>query len=707
MATGMIIDGIAASEAIDSSGEILSVEGCDISDLEEGKGVLNWEHRGEDAHGASPNDIVGAITYAKKIYKAADCEDDRQRMYWDRVKLPLIYVKCRLFDGSGHPGAIALAAMIRDYHSNGQPVLVRYSIEGSTLEKEGNHLKRSVARRVAATIKPCNKSCHSGVLEDPNNPKGESKPAEKDILEDIATRKFEHPSLMRLGGDAEFEVDPLVQETELAKTLTAGSTNAAPGTLTGGAALQREELSERAKKIHEMTNTAKAAVRDWDGNGDFKAFLKSRLPEADDEFLDNFADLAEEYKVKKSMQKSEIDLAELQQLAKFDRLALNLNRLLRKAEDETGIEANPEAPKLVRWQGNLMRPGSAIGLAKNNLNKQVKVLGMDDEDVHVQHPDGRIARWPKDGIGTKFKIHELPERVSSPHLVDATKHHVGAPDADQHALVHGIDLGGDGSFDGRPLYGINARTAEYRKHPDGHTVILKDGGPHSPDDPDFLPQHRSAAYYSLAKNFFGLGEHVPPTAVIKHPATGDVMSAMKKVPNATHMGEDKERSTKALHKLGESGQLEKLGLMNAILGNYDRDNIGNFLFTEQHPHLHLIDHDYTFGEFNDVPAYFHRYLSLKHPDKNLFDPRRWQWQLDMAAEPFQEHLHPEATRWAMSLDPDKFAQELVKAGVPDYYRQKALDRLVNLQTRIHNNGGKIKHAEWLKFLGEDPLVRPA
>ena len=255
------------------------------------------------------------------------------------------------------------------------------------------------------------------------------------------------------------------------------------------------------------------------------------------------------------------------------------------------------------------------------------------------------------------------------------------------------------------MYGINARTAEYRKHPDGHTVILKGAGPHAPDDPDFLPQHRSAAYYHLAKNFFGLGEHVPMTVAIKHPATGETLSVMKKVPNATHIGEDSDRSTKALNKLAENGQLEKLGLMNAVLGNYDRDNTGNFLFTDEHPHMHLIDHDYTFGDVNDVPAYFHRHLSQKHPGVDMMDSSGWQ--LNMNSEPFQQHLHPEATRWAMSLSPDKFAQELVKAGVPDYYREKAIDRLVNLQTRIQNNGGKIKHAEWLKFLGEDPLVRPA
>jgi len=37
---GMVIDGIATSEAIDSSGEQLVLKGLDISDLVEGRGVL-------------------------------------------------------------------------------------------------------------------------------------------------------------------------------------------------------------------------------------------------------------------------------------------------------------------------------------------------------------------------------------------------------------------------------------------------------------------------------------------------------------------------------------------------------------------------------------------------------------------------------------------------------------------------------------------
>lgn len=318
MASGMIIDGVAASEAVDSSGEVLDLEGLDISDLENGVGVLNWEHRGEDAAGASANDIIGKIVYAKKVFKASDCENDRQRSYWDKVKLPFLYIVCRLFDGAGHPGAIAAAAMIRDYQENGEPILVRYSIEGSTLEKKGNRLVSCVARRVAATIKPCNRSCHSGVLEDPNHPTGAKTEADaRDVLEELVTEKNEHqhPNFTKLGGSYEIECDPRLEETpDLVKTLVklktfaamkkaiaAGTTSGAPGTLTGGAALQREDSSLHVAR---WKKAAMEAFKEYDKSpkpfekAEFKSFLKHKLPDCDPDFIDRFTDLIDDVKAK-------------------------------------------------------------------------------------------------------------------------------------------------------------------------------------------------------------------------------------------------------------------------------------------------------------------------------------------------------------------------------------------------------------------------
>jgi hypothetical protein len=207
---GMVIDGIIASEAIDTSGEILKVEGCDISSLTT-DGVLNTEHRGDDANGYNFNDVIGRCVFAKKIYKASDCEDDRERMYWDQIKLPFIYGKFRLFDGAGHPSAIAAAASIRDMLHAGEDILIRFSIEGATLQRKGNVLEKSVARKVAATWKPCNKSANSGVIADPNGPP-------LPVRDDVVTKKeHEHPGFMKLGGEHEFRGSPILKDEGLEK----------------------------------------------------------------------------------------------------------------------------------------------------------------------------------------------------------------------------------------------------------------------------------------------------------------------------------------------------------------------------------------------------------------------------------------------------------------------------------------------------------
>lgn len=286
--TGLLLDGVFASEAIDSSGEILDIKGLEISDFEEGKGLANYEHK-DSTGDSNGQEIVGKVIFSKKVFKEDDCTDERQRLFWKRTKLPFLYGVVRLYDGAGHDGAKALAASIRDSLANEEPIIVGFSIEGSTLSKKGNRLESTIARKVALTTKPCNKQAVSGVVADPNAPEGYSKNPEKVTN----TYKTIDPLNMRLGG-SETEYG-----AEMLKALSAGSYNAAPGTLTGGAALQREDKT--------LKSMAMAARRDWNKMGKFRDYLKktlekANLPDVSDEFLDHYSDLVEanHYRVKKS-----------------------------------------------------------------------------------------------------------------------------------------------------------------------------------------------------------------------------------------------------------------------------------------------------------------------------------------------------------------------------------------------------------------------
>lgn len=291
---GMILDGVFASEAVDTSGEILSISGCDISDLEEGRGTVNYEHSND-----SPEDVLGKIVFARKIFGPKDCEDDRQLMYWKKVKLPFIYGKAELFDTEGHPGAAAAAAIVRYYKSRGEPVLARWSIEGTTLDRNGNHLEASVAKNVALTLKPCNRSCHSDLIEDAR------------VVSDGEVRKNQHPERKLTKGEF-VESDPVVEDpfggqaiskaleairqlaeiAALAKTITAGSYAGDPGSRIQGSALQSEHMENKGQAL--------AALRDWDRATPIKKFLKHRLPEASDEYINTFAHLVDDFEMKKA-----------------------------------------------------------------------------------------------------------------------------------------------------------------------------------------------------------------------------------------------------------------------------------------------------------------------------------------------------------------------------------------------------------------------
>jgi len=296
----MIIDGLIGSSAIDSSGEILNIEGCDISSVEEGNAYANFEHKSGD--GGTSLDIVGKIVFCHKIFKASDCENPRQLQYWKGIELPCIYAVIRLTDEAGHPGAVALAASIRDELKNEGKVTISYSVEGSTLKREGQHLLKTVIRGCAITYRPCNKSVRTGILADPAAPPGfEKKPYKEksddvDWLESFAeSRKSDRsPDRTVLG----YHVNTFIPlSDELQKTITAGSYNAAPGSLLGGAALQVEDQGLRKRHL---INQARAALRDWNKSEPFKSFLKHRLPDADDSFVDRFADMVSDYQLKKA-----------------------------------------------------------------------------------------------------------------------------------------------------------------------------------------------------------------------------------------------------------------------------------------------------------------------------------------------------------------------------------------------------------------------
>jgi GGDEF domain-containing protein len=315
---GMMLDAVAGSEAIDSSGEILDVRGANIDDYTSGLASLVIEHR----DWKDPKNVVGKVVFAKKIYKLSDCDDDRQKEYWNQLKLPYIYVKCRLLDAAGHQEAQAIAANVRDAIAHGEKPIFRMSVEGSTLKRTGNRLDSSVLRRLAITQIPCNRSAHSGLLSDPNAPDGfDKEPAKKDeeiersyIKELIEARKSEDASYFYKSN--QFEFTPF---ESIEKGLEAGNYNVAPSALTGGSALSVEDPALRRRKLEDLGKRAAAVFRDWNKTEPIRPILKNKLPEADESLLNHFENMADDYRfgseLKGYMKKMEEIVWDLQKTA--------------------------------------------------------------------------------------------------------------------------------------------------------------------------------------------------------------------------------------------------------------------------------------------------------------------------------------------------------------------------------------------------------
>lgn len=202
----MIIDGVAATQGVDKSSERLIIENCDLSSVEAGEATWLWEHKKADQ--STPLDVIGSVRFAKKVFSETDCDSDRERYWWNIVHQPFIYVIIRIYDGAGHPGAQAVAAQIRDHYANGEKIVVRHSIDGSTLARDGNVLTATIFRHLASTIQPCNAACDTGVLSDP-------------VLEQMKLGKSEREiascvmALECLPGEGPLLDDPSLSKSEL------------------------------------------------------------------------------------------------------------------------------------------------------------------------------------------------------------------------------------------------------------------------------------------------------------------------------------------------------------------------------------------------------------------------------------------------------------------------------------------------------------
>lgn len=240
----------AGSELKDTQGETLSVEGADISDLQNGNGRLN------DNHGKGFFNSLGRVTGAKKIFKAEDCENERHSYYWEKIKAPYIYVIGELYNDEDHPNAKAAAAIIKNIHRDDIPLRMKASVEGGVISRgitDPTRLARTKIHSVALTFTPANNATLVEPLNvDKSNTDWES---DKQLIKSVIhLAETNIPSFRHIERHASANTisENIQKIQELAKSLGIDIqvTNSAPETIIENAVISK--ISSNITKINNL-----------------------------------------------------------------------------------------------------------------------------------------------------------------------------------------------------------------------------------------------------------------------------------------------------------------------------------------------------------------------------------------------------------------------------------------------------------------------
>jgi hypothetical protein len=384
----------------------------------------------------------------------------------------------------------------------------------------------------------------------------------------------------------------------------------------------------------------------------------------------------------------------------------SLARPLRKGAAPTERWPHDNEDVEVEFGGRRVRPGKlrAGGVSYSLLAAEPgRFVAVPEEKLRDYQASDVVSIPAKSGAW----IGSYPEVVDEGTVVDPDKH--GDPlnrHPEQRDLVTGLDFGAPPPGAGGMPDRSGVSDGGWRRHPSGAHVYVKHAGRYfSPDpaeDGSFSDPHREVAYHNLAKDFFGLGQYIQPTAMVRHPRTGEEHVVVAGVRGGEHHGEGGSdalaRHGAELRRLADSGDMDKLMVMNSVLGNQDRHQ-GNYLHSPDG--VKMIDHGLAFEDqaaSSFVPAYVRDYSasSSKH----------------QSSRP----MHPGAVKWVHSLDEGELARHLSENRVPEKHAAGALYRLRNLKAHLtqHPDLSREKtwqapsfdHSQGVTYVNRDPAPLP-
>jgi hypothetical protein len=247
----MRIGGIAATEDKDLQGEIVKLDGLDISELKNGRGVFNDDHR------KGFENIVGVIDHAKV--------DDKG-----------LYVEGELLDNEKGRNIYKIMSFCQ---KNDKAPRVQMSIEGKILKRAGSDRKvvaKAKVDKIALTLDPINKNTYADLVKSlfVEDGVGEQD-SQYENKKSECGQEFS-PSSPHSALSLDERVSAI--ESKLHKALEAQSqnySNTLPGQMSGATALSRESIDGKKKKIKEILKSLATQYPNVDVGEIAKAVFKN------------------------------------------------------------------------------------------------------------------------------------------------------------------------------------------------------------------------------------------------------------------------------------------------------------------------------------------------------------------------------------------------------------------------------------------------
>lgn len=258
------VRGLASTSTRDQQGEIMLQDGMDLTPIDKKKGILNWDHK------KGPENTLGVIDGYTRSSEG-------------------LYIQGRLF--KNHDKAKAVQQIMSslgksDYGRMG------LSVEGSIKErtgKEGQVIKRSVITGVALTMNPVNSDTYVDLTKSMTS-------SDIDFESEEKSSEGSGPNFASSAAQSPvFTTDQVLDIVKKALGIGGEKASMPPNQLSGGAALGKEELDKKKKKVinedardlSEKDREIKKSSSEWFQKSILEAMdaLKVLYPEIKPEYL--------------------------------------------------------------------------------------------------------------------------------------------------------------------------------------------------------------------------------------------------------------------------------------------------------------------------------------------------------------------------------------------------------------------------------------